>query len=81
MKIEKHFDVREVADALHMSVDGVRTQIRKGKLAFIRIGSPRHGRIRISESDLLAFLQRNRIAAFGEKVGSAPKMAWAKNAF
>jgi excisionase family DNA binding protein len=73
MKIERILDLREVADALRMSVDGVRTQIRKGRLAFIRIGSPRHGRIRIRESDLLAFLERNRTSAFGERIGSARK--------
>jgi excisionase family DNA binding protein len=73
MKIEKHFDLREVADIVNMSVDAIRTQIHKGKLAFIRIGTPRHGRIRISESDLQAFLDRNRIAALGEAVGSPSK--------
>jgi excisionase family DNA binding protein len=79
MKIEKHFDLREVADIVKMSVDAIRTQIREGKLAFIRIGTPRHGRIRISESDLQAFLERNRIAALGEKIGSAPKQTGVKN--
>jgi excisionase family DNA binding protein len=73
MKVEKQYTLREVADLLHMSVDAMRSAVWKRRIGYTRIGSPRHGRIRISESDLQAFLERHRVAALGEKVGSTPR--------
>jgi excisionase family DNA binding protein len=67
MKIQKHFSLREVADMLNVSVDCLRTQLEKRRVAFNKVG----GRIRIAESDLEAFLARNRIAAHGEAISSS----------
>jgi excisionase family DNA binding protein len=70
MKIQKYFSLREAANMLNISVDNVRTRLEQRQLAFTRIGGPR-GRIRIAESDLEAFLARNRTAAHGEAIGSS----------
>ena len=72
MKVQKHFSLRQVAEILNVSVDSVRTRLERRQLAFTRIGGPR-GRIRISESDLEAFLTRNHIEAYGEAISSSKK--------
>jgi excisionase family DNA binding protein len=66
MKIQKHFSLREVAEMLNVSVDCLRTLLEKRRLAFNKVG----GRIRIAESDLEAFLARNRVAAHSETISS-----------
>jgi excisionase family DNA binding protein len=71
IKIQKHFSVREVAEILSLSTDAVRTQIEKRRLAFNKVG----GRIRIAESDLDAFMDRTRVSAHGEAIGSSKKTA------
>ncbi len=71
MKVQKHFSLREVAEMLNVSVDCLRTQLEKRRVAFNKVG----GRIRIAEDDLQAFLSRNRIAAHGEAIGSSKREA------
>jgi excisionase family DNA binding protein len=58
----KLFSVREAAKELGRSTDFVRDEINRKRLAHHRLG----GRIFVSERDLEAYLNRNRIAAFGE---------------
>lgn len=65
MKIERYYSLKEVAERLGVSVDCVRRLVWKRRLAHTRIGSP-HGRIRVSESDLKAYLERTRVGAYGE---------------
>jgi excisionase family DNA binding protein len=67
MKIEKHFSLREVAELLNVSIDCLRTQLEKRRVAFTKVG----GRIRIAESDLEAFLARGRVSAYGEAIISS----------
>jgi hypothetical protein len=69
VKIERHFSLREIAGILGISIDAARTLREKRLVATRKIG----GRIRISESDLEAFLQRTRTAAFGEAIGNGKK--------
>jgi excisionase family DNA binding protein len=58
----KLFSVRETAKELGRSTDFVRDEINRKRLAHHRLG----GRIFVSERDLEAYLNRNRIAALGE---------------
>jgi excisionase family DNA binding protein len=75
MKIQKHYDIRELAEILKLSVWGVRSLIYDGRIAFTRIGHPTRGRIRISEADLAAFLERSRIEAFGVRSRKEPNLS------
>jgi excisionase family DNA binding protein len=58
----KLFSVREAAKELGRSTDFVRDEINRKRLAYHRLG----GRIFVCERDLEAYLNRSRIAAFGE---------------
>jgi excisionase family DNA binding protein len=69
MKIDKFYGIRELAEALNMSQDAARDLLWRRKLAYRKIG----GRLRVSESDLEAFLARTRVAAHGEAIGSSKK--------
>lgn len=53
----------KVAEILDRSIDATRDLISNRKIAHYRIG----GRIMVSESDLEAYLDRQRVAAYGEK--------------
>jgi Helix-turn-helix domain len=64
--IQKHYNITEVADILHMSHWRVRYLIGQRRLAYSRFGGPK-GQIRVSAADLEAFLERNRVAAHGER--------------
>jgi excisionase family DNA binding protein len=59
----KFFSVRKVAEELGRSTDFVRNEINRKRLAHHRLG----GRIYISLDDLQEYLNRSRVAAFGEK--------------
>jgi len=45
----------------------MRTKVRNGEIGYSRLSNSPSGRIRISESDLRAFLARNRVAAARKK--------------
>ena len=61
MKIEKFYGIRELAEALKISTDAARDLLWRRKIAYRKIG----GRLRVSESDLDAFMSRTRVAAHG----------------
>jgi excisionase family DNA binding protein len=65
MKIERRYGIKNVAEILNISPDATRDLISKRAIAHHRIG----GKIMVSESDLEAYLDRQRIAAYGEQVG------------
>jgi excisionase family DNA binding protein len=63
VKIQKFYGLVEVAEILHRSIDATRDLISNRKIAHYRIG----GRIMVSKPDLEAYLDRQRVAAYGEK--------------
>ena len=58
--IEHQYKLREAADAANLSVDSMRAKVLNGEIGYTRLSNSPSGRIRISESDLRAFLERNR---------------------
>ena len=62
MKIEKHYGVRELAAALDISSDAARELLLRRQLTYRKIG----GRLKVSESDLEAYMNRIRVAARDE---------------
>jgi excisionase family DNA binding protein len=60
----KKFSVKQVAQNLERSQDFIRDEISKRRIAHLRIG----GRLYVTESDLHAYIQRCRVAAYGESV-------------
>jgi excisionase family DNA binding protein len=55
--------INEVATSLGRHSDFIRDEINRKRLAYYKIG----GRFFISQKDLAAYVERSRIAAFGEK--------------
>jgi excisionase family DNA binding protein len=55
--------VKEFAEAIDRSTDFARDEINKRRIAHHRLG----GRIFITEADLKDYLQRARVAAYGER--------------
>ena len=53
MGIEKHYSVRDVAEALNVAEITVRIWLNKGKLGYVKAG----GRTLISQSQLDAFIE------------------------
>ena len=59
----KKFTVKEVAKELKRSDDFMYDEIRLNHIAYLKIG----GRFYITQSDLDAYLERARVAAYGER--------------
>jgi len=59
----KKFTIKEVARELERSEDFVRDEITKRRIAHLKIG----GRLYVTQSDLTDYLERCRVAAYGER--------------
>jgi hypothetical protein len=66
MKIEKYYGIRELSATLDVSPDAARELLLRRQLAYRKIG----GRLKVSESDLAAYLDRIRVAARDEALRS-----------
>jgi len=55
--------VQKIAEDISRSTDFVRDEIKKRRLSHLRIG----GRLYVTEDDLAAYLERSRVAAYGER--------------
>ena len=62
MKIEKQYGIRELATALDCSSDAARELLLRRQISYRKIG----GRLKVSESDLQAYMSRIRVAARDE---------------
>jgi hypothetical protein len=66
MKIEKYYGIRELSATLDVSTDAARELLLRRQLAYRKIGV----RLKFSESDLAAYLDRIRVAARDEALRS-----------
>jgi len=62
MKIEKMLGIRQLAATLDISSDAARELLLPRRIAYRKIG----GRLKVSESDLEAYMNRIRVAARDE---------------